>query len=160
MSAGGRTRLLTDEQWGRLVAHLPLNAGKVGRPFADHRRIVEGIIYRTCVPWRDLPRDAFGPWQTVWKRHRKWAADGTWDKVLAHLTTQADALDEIDWTVSVDSTVRSPSVSMNCWNCPGSVSDLWIIRRVLSRCSGRRSGFEPWSLARDSRMHPLSILCR
>lgn len=108
MSAGGRTRLLTDEQWGRLVAHLPLNAGKVGRPFADHRRIVEGIIYRyrTGVPWRDLPREAFGPWQTVWKRHRKWAADGTWDKVLAQLTTQADALDEIDWTVSVDSTIN------------------------------------------------------
>ncbi|MFD8063993.1 IS5 family transposase [Streptomyces cyaneofuscatus] len=108
MSRSRRTRLLTDEQWNRLVPHLPDNAGKVGRPFADHRRIVEGIIYRyrTGIPWRDLPRDAFGPWQTVWKRHRKWAADGTWDRVLTHLTACADAHDQIDWTVSVDSTIN------------------------------------------------------
>ncbi|MFC9178220.1 MULTISPECIES: IS5 family transposase [Streptomyces] len=107
MSRSRRTRLLTDEQWNRLVPHLPDNAGKVGRPFADHRRIVEGIIYRyrTGIPWRDLPRDAFGPWQTVWKRHRKWATDGTWDRVLTHLTACADAHDQIDWTVSVDSTI-------------------------------------------------------
>ncbi len=57
-------RLLTDEQWTRLVPCLPRSAGKAGRPFADHRRIVEGIIYRyrTGIPWRDLPRQAFGRW--------------------------------------------------------------------------------------------------
>lgn len=38
---------------------------------------------RTGIPWRDLPREQFGPWQTAWKRHRRYAADGTWDKVLA-----------------------------------------------------------------------------
>ncbi|MER7747700.1 IS5 family transposase [Streptomyces bacillaris] len=108
MTTSRRTRLLTDEQWVRLVPHLPDSTGKVGRPFADHRRIVEGIIfrYRTGIPWRDLPREAFGPWQTVWKRHRRWAADGTWDRVLTHLTACADAHDEIDWTVSVDSTIN------------------------------------------------------
>jgi len=31
VTTSGRVRLLTDEQW---------------RPFADHRRIIEGIIYR------------------------------------------------------------------------------------------------------------------
>lgn len=107
MSRSSRTRLLTDEQWNRLVPHLPTNTGKVGRSFADHRRVVEGIIYRyrTGIPWRDLPREAFGPWQTVWKRHRKWAADGTWDRVLTHLTPYADTHDQIEWTVSVDSTI-------------------------------------------------------
>ncbi|MER6531694.1 IS5 family transposase [Streptomyces sp. NPDC001508] len=101
-------RLLTDEQWARLAPCLPRNAGKAGRPFADHRRIIEGIIYqyRTGIPWRDLPHEAFGPWQTVWKRHRRWAADGTWDTVLAQLTAQADSIDRIDWTVSVDSTTN------------------------------------------------------
>ncbi len=79
-----------------------------GRPFADHRRIIEGIIYRyrTGIPWRDLPREAFGPWQTVWKRHRRWAADGTWDTVLAQVTDQADSVNGIDWMVSVDSTIN------------------------------------------------------
>ena len=36
---------------------MPKPAAKSGRPFQDHRRIVEGIIYRyrTGIPWRDLP---------------------------------------------------------------------------------------------------------
>ncbi|MGW6727988.1 hypothetical protein ACWF9G_18980 [Nocardia sp. NPDC055029] len=32
---------------------------------------------RTWVPWRDI-FEVFGPWQTVWKRHRSYAEDGTW----------------------------------------------------------------------------------
>jgi transposase len=69
--------------------------------------VVEGIIYRarTGIPWRDLPREQFGPWQTVWKRHRRYAADGTWDRALAQVLAEADAAEEIDWTVFVDSTM-------------------------------------------------------
>lgn len=73
----------------------------------EHRQVVEGVIYRyRCgIAWRDLP-SSFGPWQTVWKRHRRFSGDGTWDKVLGVLLAQADAAGEIDWTVSVDSTVN------------------------------------------------------
>jgi transposase len=73
-------------------------------PFAVHRRIVEGIIYRyrTGIPLRDLPRKVFGPWQTVWKRHRRWVSDGTWDAVLTHPTAQADPIGGIGWMVSAD----------------------------------------------------------
>ena len=68
--------------------------------------MIEGIIYRyrTGIPWRDLPAE-FGPWQTVWKRHRRYSLDGTWDRVLTKLLTDADAAGEIDWQVSVDSTI-------------------------------------------------------
>ena len=62
--------------------------------------------YRTGIAWRDLPREQFGPWQTVWKRHRRFAGDGTWDRVLGVLLAQADADGELDWTVSVDSTIN------------------------------------------------------
>ena len=67
---------------------------------------MEGIAfrYRTGIPWRDLP-ESFGPWQTVWKRHRRYATDGTWDRVLAQLLADADAVGEIDWNVSVDATI-------------------------------------------------------
>jgi transposase len=41
-----RYRQLTDEQWARIASLLPSNDGKNGRPYADHRRVVEGIIYR------------------------------------------------------------------------------------------------------------------
>jgi transposase len=68
--------------------------------------VVEGIIYRyrTGIPWRDLPAE-FGPWQTVWKRHRRYSLDGTWDRLLTKLLTDADAAGEIDWQLSVDSTI-------------------------------------------------------
>jgi transposase len=103
-----RFRLLSDAQWERLSPLLPSNAGKRGHPFSDDRRVVEGIIfrYRTGIPWRDLPRLQFGPWQTVWKRHRRYAADGTWDRVLADLLAEADARGELDWAVSVDATIN------------------------------------------------------
>ena len=69
--------------------------------------MTEGIIFRfrTGTPWRDLP-ECFGPWQTVWKRHRRFAGDGTWDKILTELLSQADTDGLIEWEVSVDSTVN------------------------------------------------------
>lgn len=86
---------------------LPSSAGRRGRPFRDDRRVVEGIIYRyRCgIAWRDMPA-AFGPWQTIWKRHRRYSGDGTWDRILAGLLTVADARGEVDWSISVDSTVN------------------------------------------------------
>ena len=73
----------------------------------DHRQVVEGVIYRyRCgIAWRDLPA-SFGPWQTVWKRHRRFSGDGTWDTIHAALLARADAAGQIDWTVSVDSTIN------------------------------------------------------
>ena len=65
-----------------------------------------GYRYRTGIPWRDLPRSEFGPWQTVWKRHRRYAGDGTWDRVLSTLLAMADAEGRLDWTVSVDATIN------------------------------------------------------
>ena len=60
--------------------------------------------YRTGVAWRDLP-ERFGPWQTVWKRHHRFATDGTWDRLLAVIQADADAAGQLNWDVSVDSSV-------------------------------------------------------
>ncbi|MPY84262.1 MAG: transposase [Actinophytocola sp.] len=67
-----RMQMLTDEQWALLEPLLPSSVGRVGRNFRNNRRVVEGMIYRCrCgIAWRDLPVE-FGPWQTVWKRHRR-----------------------------------------------------------------------------------------
>lgn len=101
-----RTALLTDAQWERIKEFMPSSEGKRGRPFRDHRMMLEGIIFRfrTGIAWRDLP-DSFGPWQTVWERHDRYAADGTYDRIHAPLVAEADAASELDWMVSVDSTV-------------------------------------------------------
>ena len=71
---------------------MPSSEGQRGRPFRDHREVVEGIIYRlrTGIAWRDLPA-SFGPWQTVWKRHKRFSTDGTWDRIHARLVAEADA---------------------------------------------------------------------
>jgi transposase len=102
-----REQVLTEPQWERIEPLMPSSDGQRGRPFRDHRQVVEGILYRlrTGIAWRDLPA-CFGPHQTVAKRHRRFCADGTWDKILAHLLAEADAAGKVDWIVSVDSTVN------------------------------------------------------
>ena len=101
-----RSGVLSDEAWARLEPLLPSSAGVRGRPFRDHRQVLEGIVfrYRTGCAWRDLPEE-FGPWQTVWKRHHRFSLDGTWDRILTALQARADAVGELDWTVSVDSSI-------------------------------------------------------
>lgn len=102
-----RAEKLTDEDWSRIEPLLPVGGAKGGRPWADHRRVVEAILwrYRTGSPWRDLP-DELGPWITAYKRHRRFAGDGTWDTVLAEVLKSADAAGLIGWDVSIDSTVN------------------------------------------------------
>ncbi|MGD3107743.1 IS5 family transposase [Streptomyces sp. YGL11-2] len=96
---------LTNEEWVRLKPHLPKSGQRGGR-WESHRRVINGILFRqrTGVPWRDLPA-RFGKWKTVYERHRRWSADGTWDKIFAAVLADADAEGRIDWSmVSVDST--------------------------------------------------------
>jgi transposase len=113
--------VLTDDQWAVIERLLPPVKGQMGRPATPHRPVVEGIIYRyrAGIPWRDLPGD-FGPWQTVWKRHHKWSADGTWDRVLGEVLADADAAGLIDWKVSADSSVvRAHQHGTNTSRPPG-----------------------------------------
>lgn len=70
--------------------------------------MINGILFRirTRMPWRDLP-ERFGSWKTVYERHRRWSADGTWEKILRAVQADADAQGRVDWSmVSVDSTSR------------------------------------------------------
>jgi transposase len=102
-----RTGVLSDVMWARVDPLLPSSEGLRGGRWSDHRRVIEAIVwrYRTGSPWRDLP-ECFGPWQTVWKRHDRWAADGTWDRLLTQLSADADAAGELDWVVAVDSSIN------------------------------------------------------
>ncbi|MBF6339853.1 transposase [Nocardia abscessus] len=47
--------------------------------------MVEAMLFRlrTGVPWRDLP-EAFGPWQTVWKRRRRYAVSTPGESWIGH----------------------------------------------------------------------------
>ncbi len=96
---------LSDTEWERLRPFLPVSNGRCGR-WRDHRQVIDGILHRvrTGVQWRDLP-ERFGPWKTVYERHRLWSADGTWERLLQQVQAAADAAGEIDWDISVDSTI-------------------------------------------------------
>jgi transposase len=97
--------VITDVMWNRIAPLMPADPVR-GRRWADHRRTLEAIAwkYRTNSPWRDLPEE-LGSFQTAHKRLIRWAVDGTWEMILAAVLAVADADDDIDWTVSVDSTV-------------------------------------------------------
>ncbi len=96
---------LTDEAWGRIAPLMPEN-GRRGKQWRNHRTVVNGIVWklRTGAPWRDLP-EHYGPWQTCYDRFVRWRRDGTWERLLAHAQTRSDAVGEVEWEVSVDSTV-------------------------------------------------------
>jgi len=96
--AGSRRRYeLSDEQFERVEPVLPSVEGR-GRPFKDHRQVVNGIFWvlRSGAPWRDLP-SRYGKWKTVYDRFSRWAEDGTLDRIVEHLQGELDAEGRIDW---------------------------------------------------------------
>src|ERR671925_1601917 len=97
---------LTDQEWERLAPLLPPMTPKRGGRWRDHRQVLNGILFRTRtgVPWRDLP-ERYGNWKTVYERHRRWAADRTWQRIADALRIDADTGQGKDWAVAVDSAV-------------------------------------------------------
>ncbi|NEC31892.1 transposase [Streptomyces rubrogriseus] len=85
---------------------LPDRTPKRGGRWRDHRQVIDAIAfkYRTGTPWMDLP-EHFGSWKGAHNRLRRWAADGTWEKMFTALLAQADAEGDLDWVVAVDSTI-------------------------------------------------------
>ena len=73
---------LTDAAWARVQPLLPPRA-PVGRPPRDSRTMLAGVLWvlRTDASWRALPPE-YGPWRTVYGRHRLWAALGLWPRIL------------------------------------------------------------------------------
>src|SRR5215208_7161561 len=91
---------LTDQEWERLRPLLPPEQPERGRPNADHRRIVNGILWRerTGAPWRDLP-ERYGPWSTGYSRFWRWQRAGIWDRLFAAVQQHEDAAGHLDWTL-------------------------------------------------------------
>ncbi|WP_405891334.1 transposase [Streptomyces sp. NBC_00133] len=60
--------------------------------------------FRTGTAWPTCPSGT-GPWATLHTRFRRWAKDGTFERLLLATQAAADAAGDIEWLVSVDSTV-------------------------------------------------------
>src|SRR5436305_10702127 len=79
---------LTDEQVTLVEPFLP-KPKRMGRPPADLRAVLNGILYlvRAGCQWRLLPKD-FPPWSTVHTWYLRWRNDGTWSRIQEALRRQ------------------------------------------------------------------------
>ena len=91
---------LSDEQWA-LIADLfpvPPPDPRGGRPRADARRCLEGILWvlRSGARWKDLPR-SFPSYVTCWRRFAQWSLSGVWDRAWERLVRQLDEQGRVNW---------------------------------------------------------------
>lgn len=92
---------LTDEPWSAIEPLIPRSTARTGRPMADRRRMLEGMLFQltTGCQWRHLPRDRFGPYQTVYHHFNRWRKLGVFDLLAQALRKRAGDAGEIDWSL-------------------------------------------------------------
>ena len=83
--------VISNELWEKIAPMLP---GKAGDPRAtghDNRLFMEVVVWRvrTGVPWRDLPK-AFGKWNSVFRRFRRWAKAGVFERLFNIINGDTD----------------------------------------------------------------------
>lgn len=83
--------ILKDAQWERIAPHIIGDERSRGTSGQDNRLFVEAVLWivRTGAPWRDLP-DAFGNWNSVFRRFSRWSAKGVWHRVFAAMAADPD----------------------------------------------------------------------
>lgn len=86
---------LSDAEWEFVRPLLPESLR--GRKRLDNRKILNGIVwkFRTGTAWRDVP-ERYGPWATLHTRFRRWAMDGTFERMLRAAQAKADAAGDIN----------------------------------------------------------------
>lgn len=83
--------VISDELWEKIAPMLPGKAGDPGATGRDNRLFMEAVFWRvrTGAPWRDLPK-AFGKWNTVFKRFRRWAKAGIFESLFNAINGEPD----------------------------------------------------------------------
>jgi transposase len=91
---------LSDEQWAKIEPLLPKVRSR-GRPWADNRRVFEGILWvlKTGARWRDLPQE-YPSASTCWRRLRQWEEQDVWLKVWRCFLGELDQRGKLDWSES------------------------------------------------------------
>lgn len=92
--------MLTDAQWEAIRPLLPPPA-HTGRPRAEDRRTLEGILYvlRNGCRWHDMPA-RYGDPVTCWRRFVRWEASGAWERIWAALLRTMDPMAQQTWTLA------------------------------------------------------------
>ena len=88
-----------DDLWTRLELILnkedPIKA--TGRPKADRRRVLDGIIFhlRTGAQWNQIPK-VYGDDSTMHRYFQKWVESGVFEKIWAMLVEECEALGAVN----------------------------------------------------------------
>jgi transposase len=94
--------LLPDELWHEIEPLLPPPpppSPKGGRPPADHRSALRGILFvlRSGIPWQMLPTDVFGvSGSSCWRRLRDWTKQGVWPELHRRLLNRLGKAGGVD----------------------------------------------------------------
>ena len=94
------TRFINDDKWKKLEPLLPKPKPnpKGGRPPADNREVLEGILWvlRTGARWQDLP-NRYPSSSTCWRRLRLWEDHGVWLDIWRKFLSMLDEKGLLDW---------------------------------------------------------------
>ena len=93
------TRFINDEQWKKIEPLLPKpKTDCVGRPAADNREVLEGILWilRSGGRWKDLPK-RYPSASACWRRLSCLEKDGVWLKVWRKFLGDLDEQCLLDW---------------------------------------------------------------
>lgn len=125
---------LSDEQWAKLSPLLPRAVRTGGRNAKPHRPMVEAMIWilRTGAPWRDLP-NAYGPWQSVYTRFRRWSQKGVLAMLLEALARERD-----DEGYHIDATIVRAHQDASGARKEGGPRDRALTRRSVHEDPRRR----------------------
>ncbi len=71
---------------------------RTGRPLADWRKVINGIIYRlrTGCQWNRLPKE-FGDDSTVHRWFQRWCQNGVMEQIWAVLVKHCEELAGVEW---------------------------------------------------------------
>ncbi len=90
---------MSDEQWEQIKDLFP--SYRTGRPPKDNRTMFNAILWvaRSGAAWRDLPKERYGSWKTVYSRFCHWRDSGLLEAIFRTMT-----IDSYFENISIDST--------------------------------------------------------
>jgi transposase len=150
---------LSDEQWLLISDFFPVSERdpRGGRPKADARRCLEGILWvlRSGARWKDLPR-TFPSYVTCWRRFVEWSRAGLWEQAWCRLIDQLDRQSKVDWQEGFADGTFASAKKGAIWSVPRSGA------RAPSSCSSSTAPVCHWpstSIAQVPRKSDLSSRC-
>jgi len=83
--------VISDASWSIIGPLLPGTSRSRGVTAKNNRLFLEAVLWRVRVggPWRDLPC-GFGEWNSVFRRFRRWAQSGVFDRIFEAVSGDPD----------------------------------------------------------------------